>query len=106
MWTTQVSVTPWQAFSYNKHDLIIEGIEQSEEILNQEIIKSHVVCIVYAVDDDDTLDRITSHWLPLLREAVGNDQPMKPVVLVGNKVDLVEYSTINVSQKTIFLFLS
>lgn len=60
-------------------------------------MKSHVVCIVYAVDDDDTLDRITSHWLPLVRNAVGEDLPKKPVVLVGNKVDLIEYSTINVS---------
>ncbi|XP_061399706.1 mitochondrial Rho GTPase isoform X2 [Musca vetustissima] len=70
-------------------------IEQSDETLNEEILKSHVVCIVYAVDDDDTLDRITSHWLPLIRKAVGDNQPKKPVVLVGNKVDLIEYSTIN-----------
>ncbi|XP_037820904.1 mitochondrial Rho GTPase isoform X1 [Lucilia sericata] len=71
------------------------SIEQNDEILNEEIVKSHVVCIVYAVDDDDTLDRITSHWLPLIRNAVGEDQPRKPVVLVGNKVDLIDYSTIN-----------
>lgn len=77
---------------------LIIDIEQSDETLNEEILKSHVVCIVYAVDDDDTLDRITSHWLPLIRKAVGEDQPKKPVVLVGNKVDLIEYSTINVCQ--------
>ena len=77
--------------------ILFAGVEQTDEILNEEIVKSHVVCIVYAVDDDDTLDRITSHWLPLVRNAVGEDQPKKPVVLVGNKVDLIEYSTINVS---------
>ncbi|XP_013113854.1 mitochondrial Rho GTPase isoform X3 [Stomoxys calcitrans] len=70
-------------------------IEQSEEVLNEQITKSDVVCIVYAVDDDDTLDRITSHWLPLIRKAVPEDQQKKPIVLVGNKVDLIEYSTIN-----------
>jgi hypothetical protein len=26
-----------------------------------------VVCVVYAVDDEDTLDSVTDHWLPLLR---------------------------------------
>ena len=76
--------------------LHVTDIEQSDETLNEEIVKAHVVCIVYAVDDDDTLDRITTHWLPLIRSAVGEDQHRKPVVLVGNKVDLIEYSTINV----------
>lgn len=65
-------------------------------MLNEEIQKAHVVCVVYAVDDDDTLDRITSHWLPYIRNAISADQ-RKPVVLVGNKVDLVEHSTIDVS---------
>ncbi len=26
-----------------------------------------MVCVVYAVDDEDTLDSVTDHWLPLLR---------------------------------------
>lgn len=75
---------------------MIQGFEQSDEMLNEEIQKAHVVCVVYAVDDDDTLDRITSHWLPYIRNAMSADQ-RKPVVLVGNKVDLVEHSTIDVS---------
>lgn len=80
-------------------------------MLNEEIQKAHVVCVVYAVDDDDTLDRITSHWLPYIRSAISADQ-RKPVVLVGNKVDLVEHSTIDVScfllltLKTCFYFNS
>uniref|UniRef100_A0A1A9WQN9 Mitochondrial Rho GTPase n=1 Tax=Glossina brevipalpis TaxID=37001 RepID=A0A1A9WQN9_9MUSC len=72
--------------------------EQSDDVLKEEIIKAHVICIVYAIDDEDSLDRVTSHWLPRIRSAVsavGEDQPQKPVVLVGNKVDLVDYSTIN-----------
>lgn len=72
------------------------AIEQSDDTLQEEINKAHVVCIVYAVNDDDSLDRITAHWLPFIRESAGLDQ-RKPVVLVGNKVDLVDYSTIDVS---------
>jgi len=89
------------------------AVEQSEDALAAEINKAHVVCIVYAVDDDDSLDRITSHWLPLVRakcntsldgegdaeaEAEGDAQrePIrKPIVLVGNKIDLIEYSTMD-----------
>lgn len=70
-------------------------MEQTEDTLSLEIQKSHVVCVVYSVEDDITLDRITSHWLPLIRECVPVEQ-RKPVVLVGNKTDLVEYSTIDV----------
>lgn len=67
--------------------------EQSQENLAEEIGKANVVCIVYAVDDDDTIDKITDYWLPLLREQLG-DEHATPVVLVGNKADLVEYSSL------------
>ncbi|XP_022215201.1 mitochondrial Rho GTPase isoform X3 [Drosophila obscura] len=87
------------------------SVEQTEETLGVEINKAHVVCIVYAVDDDDSLDRITSHWLPFIRskchasldgdaeteaetEAAGEGL-RKPIVLVGNKIDLIDYSTMD-----------
>jgi mitochondrial Rho GTPase 1 len=38
------------------------SMDQSEEHLVDEIHKAHVVCVVYAVDDELTLDRISSHW--------------------------------------------
>lgn len=71
--------------------------EQSDETLQEEIAKAHVVCVVYSVEDDATVDRITSHWLPFIREAAPSGGQRTPVVLVGNKVDLVDYSTIDVS---------
>ena len=55
-----------------------------------------MVCIVYAVDDEDTLDSVTDHWLPFVRRTLGcaaEDAHSTPVILVGNKVDLVDYST-------------
>lgn len=54
---------------------------------------------MYAVDDGETLERITSHWLPLIRNTCGEEQARKPIVLVGNKVDLVEESTLTVCSK-------
>lgn len=73
--------------------------EQTDENLAEEIQRAHVICVVYAVDDDDSMDRISSHWLPLIREhSDGASDRRSPVVLVGNKVDLVDYSTIDVSK--------
>lgn len=69
--------------------------EQTESDLNEQIRKASVVCVVYAVDDDDCIDRITSYWMPLIRQ--NHPDSSCPVVLVGNKIDLVEYSTIDVS---------
>ena len=56
--------------------------------------KAHVICVVYSVEDDNTLNKVTSKWLPLIRSTLS--QSYCPVILVGNKVDLVEYSTIEV----------
>lgn len=69
--------------------------EQTEEQLNEQIKRASVICVVYAVDDDETLDRVSSYWMPLIRQ--NHPDIHCPVVLVGNKIDLVEYSTIDVS---------
>lgn len=74
--------------------------EQTDEMLNEQIKRASVICVVYAVDDDDSIDRISSYWMPLIRE--NHPDVHCPVVLVGNKIDLVEYSTIEVS--IIFVF--
>ncbi|KAJ2334745.1 ERMES complex Ca(2+)-binding regulatory GTPase gem1, partial [Coemansia sp. RSA 2673] len=55
-----------------------------QEILETELRKANVVCIVYAVDDRTSFQRVHEHWLPLLRQQGIN----LPVILVGNKVDM------------------
>lgn len=72
------------------------AVEQNDESLHDEINKAHVICIVYSVEDESSLDRISQHWLPLIRESVNENEQRKPVVLVGNKIDLIDYSTIDV----------
>ena len=46
------------------------------------------------MDDERTLMRITTHWLPLLRDAIPHSRC--PIILVGNKEDLIEESTVYV----------
>lgn len=66
--------------------------EQTEEDLIEEVKKAHVICIVYAVNDEDSMEGITSVWLPFIRKQLGEDHGV-PVILVGNKGDLIDYST-------------
>lgn len=84
---------------------LITAIDQSDDALQEEVNKAHVVCVVYSVEDDNSLDRISTYWLPLIRECTSDltDQ-RKPVVIVGNKADLIDYSTINVSINMCFAY--
>jgi len=68
--------------------------EQSDAQLETELDRADVVCIVYSVDDEDSLDSVTDHWLPLLRVTLGENHTT-PVILVGNKVDQVDYTTMD-----------
>lgn len=78
-----------------KYIFLLPEREQSVEQLRAEVNRSDVICVVYSVEDEDTLDRVTGHWLPLIRSTLGQ-QHHTPVILVGNKVDLVDYSTMEV----------
>ena len=59
-----------------------------------------MVCLVYAVDDSYSLQQVTDRWLPLLQSLrpgikdedgrSGEEVSAIPVVLVGNKSDLLE----------------
>ncbi|KAI8059637.1 EF hand associated-domain-containing protein [Gongronella butleri] len=57
--------------------------EQREQ-LEAEIRKAHVICIVYAVDDPNTFNRLSLFWLPYIRSLGVN----VPSILVGNKIDI------------------
>lgn len=70
-------------------------VEQTDEQLIEEIQRAHVICLVYSIENYDTLEQITTKWLPFIRENVLEEQTC-PIILVGNKVDLVDYTTIDV----------
>ncbi|KAH7340659.1 mitochondrial Rho 1 [Rhizoctonia solani] len=52
--------------------------------LDSEIRKAHVICVVYAIDNPNSFDRVPTYWLPYFRSLGVN----VPVILVGNKIDL------------------
>jgi len=67
--------------------------DQDESLLQDEIHKASVVCIVYSVIDEDSIQRLTTYWLPFLRHTLGEDH-RTPVILVGNKVDMTDIQTL------------
>ncbi|CAG4910575.1 unnamed protein product [Colias eurytheme] len=68
--------------------------EQTIEQVAEEIEKAHVICIVFSVDKQETLNKVASYWLPFVRDNCPEDY-RKPVILVGNKIDLIDYSIID-----------
>lgn len=50
--------------------------------------QADVVCVVYAVDDLASFVRVSTFWLPLVREVLGSDglRNAIPVLVAGNKV--------------------
>lgn len=72
----------------------INVAEQSLEQVGEEIEKAHVICIVFSVDKQETLNKVATYWLPFVRDN-SSEEFRKPVILVGNKIDLIDYSVID-----------
>uniref|UniRef100_A0A3B4XW68 Ras homolog family member T1 n=1 Tax=Seriola lalandi dorsalis TaxID=1841481 RepID=A0A3B4XW68_SERLL len=64
--------------------------EQTDEQLFQEISKANVICIVYSVNNKKSIEKVS--YLCLLMQCCGGVSRV-PLILVGNKSDLVEHSS-------------
>nr|XP_002130293.1 mitochondrial Rho GTPase 1 [Ciona intestinalis] len=65
--------------------------EQGEYQLCEEIAKANVVCLVYDLADLTTLEKIKERWMPLIKDCSMHES-MLPIILVGNKSDLISDS--------------
>ncbi|XP_076998419.1 mitochondrial Rho GTPase 2 isoform X2 [Tamandua tetradactyla] len=61
--------------------------EQTDEELHDEIHKANVVCVVYDVSKEVTIEKIWTKWIPLVN-GESEQGPRIPIILVGNKSDL------------------
>ncbi|KAJ7985045.1 hypothetical protein DPEC_G00361070 [Dallia pectoralis] len=61
--------------------------EQTDDVLREEIIKANVVCVVYDVTEEETIDKIRTKWIPLVNGEAEKGNKV-PIILVGNKSDL------------------
>ncbi|KAK6109604.1 Mitochondrial Rho GTPase 1 [Brugia pahangi] len=61
--------------------------EQTEEELKTEIASANVICLVYAVDDHQSIEKATNIWLPLIKQVKAYESNSCPIIFVGNKSD-------------------
>uniref|UniRef100_A0A4W2IHF6 Mitochondrial Rho GTPase n=1 Tax=Bos indicus x Bos taurus TaxID=30522 RepID=A0A4W2IHF6_BOBOX len=66
---------------------LVSETEQTVEELQGEIDKADVVCVVYDVSEEATVEKIRTKWIPLVNGDTKRG-PRVPIILVGNKSDL------------------
>lgn len=71
------------------HIVDFSSSDQDSTELCNELARANVVCLVYDLSDMETLKEACQLWLPVIRQ---NSPRAMPVILVGNKSDLVEES--------------
>ncbi|XP_054246964.1 mitochondrial Rho GTPase 2 isoform X8 [Indicator indicator] len=69
--------------------------EQTEAELQEEISKANVVCMVYDVTKEATIEKIRSKWIPMVNGGAEKGSRI-PIILVGNKSDLQVGSSMDV----------
>ncbi|NWR92111.1 MIRO2 GTPase, partial [Furnarius figulus] len=69
--------------------------EQTEEELQEEISKANVVCVVYDVTKEATIEKIRTKWIPMVNGGLEKGSRI-PIILVGNKSDLQMGSSMEV----------
>lgn len=74
------------------HIVDFSAAEQTDFQLYDELSRANVVCLVYDLGNANTLAQVRNIWLPLIRQ---NCVQHMPVILVGNKSDLMSNSSMD-----------
>lgn len=74
-------------FYHNKDVILIDTSSRhdKQEETVREIVKSHLIILVYDMNAPGSVDALTRTWLPL----VSANNRVVPIILIGNKLDLV-----------------
>ncbi|XP_023369561.1 mitochondrial Rho GTPase 2 isoform X2 [Otolemur garnettii] len=81
--TIPADVTPEKVPTH----IVDYSAEQTDEELQDEIHKANVVCVVYDVSEEATIEKIRTKWIPLVNGRTEKGSRV-PIILVGNKSDL------------------
>ncbi|KAM9208630.1 mitochondrial Rho GTPase 2 isoform 2-T2 [Dugong dugon] len=81
--TIPADVTPEKVPTH----IVDYSAEQTDEELQDEIRKANVVCVVYDVSEEATIEKIRTKWIPMVNGRTERG-PRIPIILVGNKSDL------------------
>ncbi|XP_022166641.1 mitochondrial Rho GTPase [Myzus persicae] len=76
--------------------------EQDNEELCEQIRHADVICLVFSVVDDSSRQNIKDKWMPLLRDCQLNSDIFHPVILVGNKSDLINSISMHLIEDVLY----
>ncbi|VVC31939.1 EF hand associated, type-1,EF hand associated, type-2,Small GTPase superfamily,Mitochondrial Rho [Cinara cedri] len=76
--------------------------EQDHEELCEQIRHADVICLVFSVVDETSQQNIKDKWMPLFRECQLNNDVFHPVILVGNKSDLINNVSLHLVEEVLF----
>ncbi|XP_050437271.1 mitochondrial Rho GTPase [Adelges cooleyi] len=88
-------LVPTDIIDYNEN-------EQDNEDLAEQVRHADVICLVFSVIDDVSRENIRSKWMPLLRECQVDSEMLHPVILVGNKSDLINNISMHVIEEVLY----
>lgn len=71
--------------------------EQDHDELCEQIRHADVICLVFSIVDEASQQNIKNKWMPLFRECQLNNDAFHPIILVGNKSDLINNISLHVS---------
>ncbi|EGD76498.1 hypothetical protein PTSG_07615 [Salpingoeca rosetta] len=60
---------------------------QEEGDIVEAVKAADAICIVFAADDEESMIRVSTYWMPLITDALPPDAPT-PVLMIGNKVHM------------------
>ncbi|XP_050533364.1 mitochondrial Rho GTPase [Daktulosphaira vitifoliae] len=88
-------LVPTDIIDYNEN-------EQDNEDLAEQVRHADVICLVFSVVDDLSRQNIKSKWMPLLREWQIGADIYHPVILVGNKSDLINNISMHIIEDVLY----
>jgi mitochondrial Rho GTPase 1 len=77
---------PGVIIDYSKRD-------HSDKYLINEVQRADVICLVYAMNNEESKLKLSSYWLPKIYEI--NEDVRKPILIIGNKCDSCEKNIVH-----------
>uniref|UniRef100_UPI00358FA278 mitochondrial Rho GTPase 1-A-like isoform X3 n=1 Tax=Myxine glutinosa TaxID=7769 RepID=UPI00358FA278 len=76
------------------HIVDYSEVEQTEETLKEELNLANAICLICAVNDEQSFEKVSTKWIPLINHKMNEDERV-PIILVANKSDVLDHSNMD-----------
>lgn len=77
------------------HIVDYSEVEQTEEDLKEELHRANAICLICAVNDEQSFEKVSTKWIPLINHKMNEDERV-PIILVANKSDVLDHSSMDI----------